>query len=223
MEKGKLYGVGVGCGDKELITLKAVKVLEQCDYAAVPLMKNGNTTAYDIAKEHIGNIITFNIEMSKDYKKQEENYAYISHSIITYLDKGKNVAFVTLGDPTIYSTYMRIDRIVRGKGYETEIIPGITAFSASAAKLHMSLCERDKPLLILPYGNYEKFLHLEGNKVIMKTGRNFPELYNTLKENNLLENASLVENCGMEKEKTYPVIDENTHSDSYFNIVFIKE
>ena len=152
MDKAKLYGVGVGPGDRELITVKAVRVIKECGVITAPLMKNGGKTAYDIAAEYTmgKRFIELEMPMSKDFEELDKNYGAAADVIETELKAGNNVAFLTLGDPTVYSTYMRIDRIMRSRGYETEIIPGITSFCAAAARLNMALCERDEAMTVIP-------------------------------------------------------------------------
>lgn len=225
MKTAKLYGVGVGPGDKELITLKAVRIIKECDAVAVPLMKNGSRTAYDIAAEFTKGkrIIELNMPMSKKFGELDKNYEASADVIEAELKNGISVAFLTLGDPTVYSTYMRIDRIIRSRGYETEIIPGITSFCAAAARLSMPLCERDEALVVLPASyDIDKGMELKGTKVLMKSSRAIGAVMEKLREKELLDNSVVVENCGMENEKIiYPANGEKP-DDGYFSIVFVK-
>lgn len=226
MKKGKLYGVGVGSGDKELLTLKALRVLREADIIAVPLMKNGARTAYEIIEEHIKDkkVIEFFMPMSKNFDELEKNYSAISDSIEEYLTDGKVVAFITLGDVTIYSTYMQINRIICERGYATELVPGITSFSAAAARLNMALCERDEPLIVLPasYDKTEALIDIEGTKVLMKASRKIGAVRDMIKEKGLAESAVMVECCGMENERIYTNLDDVDDKSSYFSIIIIK-
>lgn len=227
MIKGKLYGVGVGPGDKELITLKALRVLKECDIIAIPLMKNGSATAFNIIKEYVENKekLEFVMPMSKDFAKLEKNYNDIVDVLDEKLNEGLNIAFITLGDVTVYSTYMQINRIMNERGFETELIPGITSFCAAAARLNTSLCERDEPLMILPasYKNTAHILDEYGTKVLMKTSRAMSEVCELLKEKNLAENTSVVECCGMENEKIYTDLNDIDENSSYFSVIIVKE
>ena len=137
MKQGKLYGVGVGPGDKELITLKALRILQESDIIMVPMMKNGEKTAFHIIEDYVKDkeIIECNMPMSKDFDILQKNYEIISDEVEGYLKQGKDVAFITLGDPTVYSSYMQVNEIMGKRGYETEVIPGITSFCAAAARL----------------------------------------------------------------------------------------
>lgn len=227
MKKGKLYGVGVGPGDKELVTIKAVRILKEADIVAVPLMKSGERTAFNIISDYVKDkeIMDFLMPMSKNYCELNKNYEVIADKLTEKLDKGKNIAFITLGDPTVYSTYMQINSIVLKKGYETELVPAVTSFCAAAARLNIALCERDEPLIILPasYKEVRYGLKLKGNKVLMKAGKSILEVRDILKEESMINKSSMVECCGMDNEKIYKNLEELNEKSSYFSIIIVKE
>lgn len=227
MEKGTLYGVGVGPGDKELITVKAINILKKSDIIALPNAKSGNNKAYDIIKEHIEGkeIIYIDMPMIKDRVELEKSHRAGAEIIQKYLDMGKNVAFATLGDVSIYSTYMYIHRIITSYGYNTIIIPGVTSFSASAARLNMSLCDGDTPLIIIPanYKDNKELLSLNATKVLMKSGSKLEQVKKEIKELGLEKNTFMVENCGMENEKIYYDFSKVEDKTSYFSLIIIKE
>lgn len=227
MENGWLYGVGVGPGDKELITIKAVNILKSSDIIALPNAKSGSNKAYEIIKEHIEGkeIIYIDMPMVKDKAELEKSHNAGAETIIKYLKEGKNVAFATLGDVTIYSTYMYIHRIVKSKGYNTNIIPGITSFSASAARLNMSLCDGDIPLIVIPanYKDNKELLSLKAAKVLMKSGSKLEQVRNEIKELGLEKNTFMVENCGMADEKVYYDFSHVGEKASYFSLIIVKE
>lgn len=224
---GKLYGVGVGPGDKELITVKALRVIEECDIIAVPVMKNGEKTAYKIIEDYVKGreTVEYFMPMTKDVSVLNANYNNIAESVENYLSQGKNVAFITLGDPTVYSTYMQINSLIKERGYETELIPGVTSFCAAAARLNMPLCERDEPLIVLPasYKEVEHGLKHKGTKVLMKTGREMGKVCEMIKNQGKAEKSVMVECCGMENEKIYYNIDDIAEKSSYFSIFIVKD
>lgn len=225
MNTGKLYGVGVGPGDKELITLKAVRIISECSVIAVPLMKNGSRTAYEIAEEYTKGkkIIEIQMPMSKKFDELEKNYEAAADIIEAELKQSNSVAFLTLGDPTVYSTYMRLDRIIRGRGHETEIVPGITSFCAAAARINMPLCERDETLIVLPASyDIDNSLEIKGTKVLMKSSRGIDGVIDKLKEKQLLERSVIVENCGMANERIIHPSEGEKPDNGYFSIVFVK-
>ena len=123
-------------------------------------------------------------------------------AIMAYLDKGMDVAFPTLGDPTVYSTYIYVHKRVQAAGYETEIVSGITSFCAVAARLNTGLVEKAEPLHVIPASyQIEEALKLSGTKVLMKAGKKMAEVKKILLEQQIP--ASMIENCGMENERIY--------------------
>ncbi len=227
MRKGKLFGVGVGPGDKELVTLKALRIIKEADVIAVPLMKNGERTAFNIIETYTENkfVMDCAMPMNKDFDELQKNYMKISDMIEEKLIDGKNVAFITLGDPTVYSSYIQINSIILKRGYETEIIPAVTSFCAAAARLNIPLCERDEPLVILPssYDNVKEGVKLSGTKVLMKAGRSISDIREFLRDENLLDKSVMVECCGMENEKIYRNLDEVNEKSNYFSLIIVKE
>ncbi len=227
MNNGKLYGVGVGPGDKELLTLKAIRVLRESEVTAVPVMSGGNRAAYEIVEEYVRDkdILELPMPMTKDFARLEASYTAIAQRLEGILKEGKSIAFITLGDVTIYSTYARINRIVQKHGFETELVPGITSFCAAAARLNMPLCERGEPLIILPasYEQTENMLNARGTKVLMKAGRRIGEVCDLLRGKGLAEKSVMVECCGMENERIYKGLDDVGENSSYFSIVIVKD
>lgn len=223
---GILYGVGVGPGDPELLTLKAVEVLKNADVIAVP-DTSGEKTAMKIVEEYIKGkeILYCPMPMSRDLKLLEKSHLTSCELMEKELAKDKNVAFITLGDPTIYSTYMSIQRIISQKGYITKTISGITSFCASAAALNISLCDRGEALHIIPasYEDTEGQLLLKGNKVLMKSGKSLAGVKELLKKADLYEGSKMVECCSMENEKIYESLDDISDESSYFSIIIVKD
>ena len=134
------------------------------------------------------------------------------------------MAFLTLGDPTVYSTYMYIHEKVKARGYDVEVVPGVTSFCAAAARLNMSLCQGSEPLLIIPASHgAEALIDVKANKVFMKAGKSILELKEELKKRGLLQHAAMVENCSMEGERVYEHFEDLTEPSGYFSLVIAKE
>ena len=107
--KGILYGVGVGPGDPELLTAKAIRLLRECDAVAAPKSADGRQTALDIASPYIGQdktILLFDMPMTHDRQARNASHNAAADALCALLDAGKTVVFLTLGDPTVYSTYV---------------------------------------------------------------------------------------------------------------------
>ena len=149
--------------------------------------------------------------MTKDRQILDRNYENAAGRIIEELEKGKDVAYLTLGDPTIYSTYMYIHRIVKAKGYETTIISGIPSFCAAAARLDDSLVDRAEELHVIPssYG-IEAALNYSGTKILMKSASGISEV-------------KMIENCGMPEERIYERIEDVPEQAGYYSLLIVKE
>lgn len=222
---GKLWGVGVGPGDPELMTMKAVRVLREADVVMVPDTRSGDQTALQIAQPYLTGqeVVLVNTPMVRDRTVVDAAYEAAADQICALLERGKQVAFLTLGDPTVYSTYMYIHEKVLSRGREAEVIPGVTSFCAAAARLNMSLCQGAEPLLIVPASHdREELMEVPANQVFMKAGRSILELQQALAERGLLEGAAMVENCGMPDERVYPDFSQLKEPSGYFSLVIAK-
>jgi precorrin-2/cobalt-factor-2 C20-methyltransferase len=227
MEHGILYGIGVGPGDPELLTVKAVHLLQSADIIAAPDAGGDARTALDIVRDYIPDkpILNCPAPMTRSKEKLEQAWEESTNLICAQLEQGKTVAFITLGDPTIYSTYFYIHRRVQARGFETRLVPGIPSFCAAAAELGQSLCEGNQRLLIVPasHGDLEESLDVPANKVLMKAGRQLGALKETLRQRGELERASLVVNCGLPGEQVWQRFEEAGEKAGYFSIVLVKE
>ena len=136
MTNGKLTGVGVGPGDPELLTLKAVRVLREADVVAVPDKGAGERTALSIAAAHIQDkpILSCVTPMVRDKAALAEAHKAVADRLCALLEEGKRVAVITLRDPSIYSTYLYVHRLVLARGYAAELVPGVPSFCAAAAR-----------------------------------------------------------------------------------------
>ena len=225
--KGTLYGVGVGPGDPRLMTYLAVDTIKRCPVIAVPADGKGKAVAYKIASGIVEDIdakecLNLSTPMTKDKAVLNAAYVTAADTIIEQLEQGKDVACLTLGDPTIYSTYIYIHRLVKAKGYATEIINGIPSFCAVSAKLGDSLVDRSEQLHVIPSTyDIEDGLKLPGTKVLMKAASKMPIVKETLKRNNL--KGAMIENCGMPEEHIYHGVDEIPDQASYYSIIVVKE
>ena len=227
MSRGTLYGLGVGPGDPELLTLKAVRILHQADVIAVPDKGSGEKTAFRIVQEYVEgkSILTCVTPMVRDQALLDAAHDRIAADICTLLEEGKTVAFITLGDPTVYATYMYIHRRVLSRGYEAVLVPGVPSFCAVAARLNTSLCEQSQRLLIVPasHKDMEDCLNVDANLVFMKAGKEIGALKEKLAAHGLLEHASLVANCGMEGEQVWEHFADMPENTGYFSVVLVKK
>lgn len=220
-----MYGVGVGPGDPELMTVKAVKTLQNVQWIAVP-DTGGDKSALSIATPYIEGkpLIYCPAPMTRDSETLRKAHEEGIRRIAEKLEQGENVAFITLGDPSVYSTYMYLHRLIREAGYEARMIPGVPSFCAAAAALSDSLCDGGEPLHILPasYEGTEELLRLEGNKVLMKSGKSLGKVKEILREMGLDGQVKMAECCSMENERLYENFDDIPDESSYFSILIVK-
>ena len=228
--KGRLYGIGVGPGDPELMTIKAKKTIEGSDVVIVPGEKVKDSIAYKIARGACENLdemklVALEMPMIKDKARLDEIHDRAAREIEKYLDEGKTVSFLTLGDVTVYSTYMYVHKRVVRDGYDAAIINGITSFTAAAARLNTDLVEREEPLHVIPAtfkaDGMSELLSLPGTKVLMKSGKEIGKVRDAIIASG--QKAMMVENCGMENEKIYYDGEDIPDSASYYSLIIVKE
>ena len=225
----KFYSVGVGAGDGSYITLGALRALEQADIIAVPVKKYGEkSTALEIIRKEFDTdkkeISELEFRMSGDTKIREESRRNSAEKIISALKDGKDVAMITLGDVSVYSTCTYVHNAVKNAGFELEIIPGITSFCAAADKAQISLCEGNESVAIIPSlksNLLEKYSADFDTVVIMKSGNDTDVIYDILKKYGL-ENNAIVSSCiGMENEIIEKI--QKGKSYGYFTTVIVRK
>ena len=228
MNRGTLYGVSVGPGDPELLTVKAVKVLKSCGVVAVPETKSGATLALDIAGAAVDlagkTILKLPFPMTRDEAATRGNHRVQAETLLGYLRQGQDVAMVNLGDVSIFSTFRYLMELVAAAGCPVEMVPGVPSFCAVAATLKTSLTEKDQPLTIVPagYDGVADCLALPGTKVLMKPRKALSPVLDALEEQELLDRAAMVENCGLPGEKIYPSLSDFDETETgYFTTVIV--
>lgn len=226
----KLYGLGVGPGDPELMTLKAARLIRECDLIALPESGQAVNAAYTIAKGAVPeidkkSILSVDMPMIRDKKKLEESHDRAAQQIIGYLKEGKDVAFLTLGDPSIYSTYIYVHDRVLAAGCEAQIVPGIPSFCAVAARLNEGLTEASQALHIIPasYKGLDESMALPGTKVLMKSGKSIGQIKEKILADPDHYEAKMVERCGMEGERVFLSAEDIDEQAGYFSIVVVKD
>ena len=225
--KGIVYGVGVGPGDPELMTLKAVRLIRENRVICVPGDDPRETVAYRIAVQAVPELadkelVPIRMPMTMDAKELAENHRKGADDIEEYLEKGENVVFLTLGDSTVYCTFTYLQTLIEADGYQTELVNGIPSFCAAAARAGIPLCEWNEPLHILPAAHkIGDALDLPGNYVLMKTGTHMKEVKEMLRASG--REINVVENCGMDAERVYRGIDEVPDETGYFSLIIAKE
>ena len=225
---GTFYAVGVGPGDASLLTLQAVRILEQSPVIAAPQTKSGQMLALDIARGAVDlskkKILPLRFTMSCDPAVREESYRAICAQLEGFLSRGQDVAMVNLGDVSIYATaYYIFDRLQKA-GFPAKMVPGITSFSAVAAQLGWSLTEENTPLHIIPgQVDLQAALDLPGTKVLMKSGSSIRDAVAALEKAGLLDRAALVCDCGLPTQNIYRDLRHLPDDLSYFATIVVRE
>jgi precorrin-2/cobalt-factor-2 C20-methyltransferase len=224
---GILYGVGVGPGDPELMTVKAIRMIQENEVIAVPGEDVKETVAYKIAVqaapelEH-KTLLPIYMPMTHDKEEMQRWHEKGAAEMESYLKEGKNVVFLTLGDPTIYSTFSYLQKIVESHGYTTSLVSGITSFCAAAARMNLPLSEWQEQLHIIPaVHQLDTKLEQPGNYVLMKSGRKMNQVKSILAESG--RDVVMVENCGMDNEHIYHSVEEIPDDAGYYSLIIAKE
>lgn len=226
-----LYGIGVGPGAPDLMTLKAVRTIENSDVVVLPSSSKDKCYAYKIVSQVVAkldekDLLFCDFPMTKDKLRLESAHDAIAAQIEERLQDGKSVAFLTIGDPAIYSTYTYIDERIKQRGYNTEMVSGVPSFCAVAAALGISLADKDEEIHVIP-ASYEvrDSLRLGGTKIYMKSGQKLKELKEALLSPNFAEQNQMVYcvcDCGLSTEKRMYGV-ENLDTDAgYLTIVIVK-
>ncbi|MGN0658099.1 MAG: precorrin-2 C(20)-methyltransferase [Emergencia sp.] len=224
---GILYGVGVGPGDPELMTLKAVRMIKENPVIAVPGADVKETVAYKIAVQAVPELadkelLPIYMPMTHDQAEMDLNHAKGASVIESYLERGVNVVFLTLGDPTIYSTFSYIQKRVKEHGYQTVLVSGIPSFCATAARMDISLAEWNEQLHIVPaVHKLDASLDQDGNYVLMKSGKKMKDVKAILADSG--RDVVMVENCGMPDEHIYRSVEEIPDDAGYYSLIIAKE
>lgn len=227
MARGCLYSIGVGPGDPELMTLKAMKTIKKCPVLILPAASREKCAAYQIARQTLPEIDekeTFCLEMpmTKDKDKLEKNHEEGAMKVAAILEEGRDAAFLTIGDPTVYATSMYIHQRVNQMGYQTQIISGVPSFCAAAAKLGVSLGERQEQIHIIPASyDIETAMQLPGTKILMKAGKKMPFVKQCVSQHQGW--AAMVENCGMPDEHLWTDPDGMPEHPGYYTLVIAKD
>ena len=220
--KGTFYGVSVGPGDPELMTLQAVRLIRQCPVLAAPQTASGQMLALDIARSALGEaldgktIVPLYFAMSRDPAALAASHEKAAAAVRQYLDAGQDVAMLNIGDVSIYATFGYLQEILQAGGYATVM----------AARLNVPLTGgMDTPLTIAPGGWTDRVLEMPGTKVLMKAGRQLPVLLDTLQQADKLKKSALVCNCGLPDERIYPdlSLERPQEQAGYFATVLVKE
>ncbi len=232
---GRLIGVGTGPGDPELLTLKAVRALNEADVVAYFAKRGSNGNARGIVGPHVREtwielplIYPVTTEIHKDSKDYRDSIANFYEESVQKLEKhlenGKTVAVLSEGDPLFYGSYMHL-HVRLSDRWPTEVIPGVTAMSGCWSQTNTPIVQGDDILTVLP-GTLSEFelarrLADTDAAVIMKVGRNLPKIRSALASTGMLDRAIYVERGTMANTQSTRLADKADDDAPYFSIVLV--
>ena len=234
--KSIFYGVGVGPGDPELLTLKGFKILKNMDVIFVPKAKAKDDS---LAREIIENIldkkkefIELEFPMVKDKGELEKRYKNSAEIIIQKINSGKKVAYLTIGDPLLYSTYIYLLGALKEADPDLviETIPGVSAYSAVAARFSCSMAEKNEKICICTVpddlNDLKKTITDHDTVVMMKVAKRLPEVIELLRELDLAKDAIFGSHVGMAGEKLIQGFDDSaslSEKEGYLSTIIVRK
>jgi precorrin-2/cobalt-factor-2 C20-methyltransferase len=231
---GTLYGIGVGPGDPELLTLKAVNTLKNVHHVfAASSSKNNYSLALDIVREHLPGGVPVSIldfPMTFDQDHLEEAWQANCETVVQVLESGRNAAFLTLGDPLTFSTFIYLSRKIRRRlpAVAVETIPGITAFQAAAACSALPLAEGEETITVISGAKggerLKEVIGFSDNVVLMKTYKQFPQILSAVEELGLQDHCCFVSRCGLDGQMVEKDFDKLTRlKPHYLSLMIVKK
>ncbi|WP_328460835.1 precorrin-2 C(20)-methyltransferase [Actinoplanes sp. NBC_00393] len=235
VQPGRLFGVGLGPGDPELVTVKAARLIGSADVVAYHAARHGRSNARAIAAGflHDGQIeepliypvTTENTDHPGGYQGAiDEFYAESAARLAAHLDAGRDVVVLAEGDPFFYGSYMHMHKRLADR-YETTVVPGVTSVSAASAVLGRPLMERDEVLTVLPgtLSTDELATRLAGtdSAAVMKLGRTFEGVREALDRAGRIDDAWYVERATTDRERSAPLREVDPESVPYFSLALL--
>ncbi|HEU4423940.1 MAG TPA: precorrin-2 C(20)-methyltransferase, partial [Pilimelia sp.] len=234
-DTGRLWGVGLGPGDPELVTVKAARLIGFAEVIAYHNARHGRSVAYGIATPYLraGQIeepLTYPVTTETTdhpggYRAAiEEFYDASAARLAAHLDAGRDVVVLCEGDPFFYGSFMHLYKRLADR-YPTEVIPGVTSVSAAAATLGRPVAERDEVLTVLP-GTLPPDvladrLATTDSAAVLKLGRTFGEVRDALAAAGRLDEAWYVERATTEQERIAPLAEVDPASVPYFSLAVV--
>jgi len=232
---GKLYGLGVGPGDPELISMKSYRLLRESQVVAYPTGRAGGGNALSIVEPHLRDdhimlpmmypATAGKVADSPEYPQlMTDFYDDTANEIADHLDAGRNVALICQGDPFFYGSYMYWHARLAEK-YDTTVVPGISSVMTGPIVLGKPLCHRTDTVTVIPAtlseDEIERRLRAADSAVLMKLGRTLPKVRRVLEKIGRLDQAWLVERATMDGERVIPMTDDTVEKAGYFSICVI--
>ena len=235
VEQGHLYGVGLGPGSPDLITLRGADIIRNVDVIAYHAASHGRSTARQIAAELIDSREVAPVEEllvypvtaggGDDYREKLAGfYADAASRLSAHLAAGRSVAVLSLGDPMLYSSYQHLHHIL-AEDFPATVVPGVASPSAAAAEAQHPLAEAEEIFTVLPATaspeRMKAAVAASDCVVIMKLGGHVEEVRALLDDAGMLDRAVVVERASLDRTRTYPLADVDPETVPYFSIAMV--
>ena len=225
--KGTLYGLGVGPGDPELITLKALRILERASVLAYPAPEEGESLVRSIVTGHLDghhHEVCIRMPMVAARFPAQEVYDRAADELGRHLDAGRDVAVLCEGDPFFYGSFMYMFGRMAAR-HAVEVVPGVSSLMACAATLGAPLAARNDVLTVVPATLSSEMLERRIRNVdavaVVKVGRHLPKVRAVIEAMGLTANARYVEHATMASERILPLADVADGTAPYFSMILL--
>lgn len=235
IKAGRLYGIGVGPGDPELITVKAFRLLKEVDVIAYPKKRMGSKSyAHAILDLYIEpgekELVGLVFPMTRDEDVLHPHWAKTVETLWSHLSDGLDVAFVTEGDPNLYSTWIHMARLMKETHPEVEIlsVPGISSFNGAAARLGLFLADGNEQLAIIPAtadrAAMKQAIESHDTIIFLKVAKVMDQMIDILSELHLLDRASVVSKVTSSEEQVWLNVAElKGHELNYLTLMVVRK
>jgi precorrin-2 C20-methyltransferase/precorrin-3B C17-methyltransferase len=232
---GRLYGVGLGPGDPELVTVKAARLIGAADVVAFHAAQHGRSVARGLAAPYLREgqieellvypVTTETTDHPGGYQGAiDDFYEAAAARLAAHLDAGRDVVVLAEGDPFFYGSYMHMHKRLAHR-YPTEVVPGVTSVSGAAAAVGRPLVERDEVLTVLPgtlpAEELAEWLATTDSAAVMKLGRTFPQVREAFEAAGVLDRALYVERATTDRQRTMPLADVDPATVPYFSLALL--
>ena len=223
-----LFGLGVGPGDPELLTLKALRILRAAPVLAYPAPLTGESMARSIVAEHLdaGERIEIPLRMNFDTDRTSANQAYDAgaEAIALHLQAGRTVAVLCEGDPFLFGSFIYLFGRLCGR-FPIEVVPGVSSIQACSAALGAPLSALDDRVAVIPAtraeDEIERLLAVVDSAAIVKAGRHLPKIARVLERLGLLDKARYIERAGLPEQRIRPFAEAAAAGGPYFSMVLV--
>lgn len=228
MNEAKIWGLGIGPGDPDLITVKSLKLLQQADVLAYPAPMEGDSLVRTIVEPHVtGNQkeIAIRMPMVAERYPAQDIYDAAAAEISQCVEQGQSVAILCEGDPFFYGSFMYLFSRLSEK-HEIDVVPGVSSLTACAAALAMPLSERNEVVTIIPAplaeDEIEARLKATDVAAIMKVGRHFEKVKRVLDRLGLTDQAGYIERATTAEQRIMKLDDMADDAATYFSMIIVR-